>query len=156
MLRHARLSLVVVLVLGLLAPAASASGRVRGRADRVELAVAHLVNGVRRHYGLRPLSLSRRMTRGAAAHSAVMARSRTVFHGSWGARVARSARTPVVGEVIGWLRGPRGLRQARVVVRDWLRSAPHRRALLAPGFRRIGVGRRRGYGGTFFTADLAR
>ncbi len=155
MLRHARQSLVAVLALGLLSPAPAAA-RSGDRVDRVESAVVHLVNGARRHYGLRPLALSPRMTRAASAHSTVMARTRTVFHGNWSARVGRAARTSAVGEVVGWLRGLRGRRQARYIVQSWLRSPEHRYALLSGRFHRFGVGRRSGYGFTFFTVDLAR
>jgi uncharacterized protein YkwD len=157
MIRHARMPLLAVLLASaILVPASSAAARARVRIDRVERHVIHILNGVRRHYGLGRLALSRRISVSATEHSAEMARTRTISHGNWYPRISSYAGTSQVGEVVGWLRGPRGTAQAHWIVQAWMHSAPHRDVLLRRGFHRLGIGRSSDFGFTFFTVDVAR
>jgi uncharacterized protein YkwD len=108
--------------------------------DRFERSVSNQVNYIRAAHGRRPLGVSGRLSRRAARHSRRMARGGRMFHG-----VRRG------GETVGFIGGRR---VARRIVAMWMRSGAHRHALLSGRFRRIGVGRRRGNGGHFFTVRL--
>jgi uncharacterized protein YkwD len=132
--------LAVCLATFLLAPPPAPA---EARLDRFERSVVNQLNYLRVATGKRRLGVSSRLSRRAARHSRRMARGGRMFH----ARLRRG------GEAVGWLRGRR---IARRVVRMWLRSPAHRRALMSRGFHRIGVGRRRGGRGHFFTIRLAR
>ena len=125
--------------------------------DRFERATVTEINKVRAARGLRPLSPDRRLARVSDAHSARMA-GRGVFAHSTGSLVRRVGARHV-GEVIAWVRGPGGRvyrDEAARIVRGWMASAPHRVMLLRPRYRRVGVARRRGGGGTsYYTATLA-
>jgi uncharacterized protein YkwD len=65
---------------------------------------------------------------------------RTYFaHGAVFDRLRRfDVRGPVLGENLAW--GSGGQASPRAIVTNWLRSPAHRRTLLRPGFRRVGVG----------------
>jgi uncharacterized protein YkwD len=109
--------------------------------DRFERSVLKQVNFLRAATGKRPLRWSPRLSRRAARHSRRMARGGRMFHG-----VRRG------GETVGFINGRR---IARRIVRMWMVSGAHRHALMSRRFRRIGVGRRRGRGGHFFTVRLS-
>jgi uncharacterized protein YkwD len=127
------------------------------RQDRAELNIASAVNAVRTSHGLRPLVFDGRLERAAAGHSLAMARSGVLTHApslSWRLRTPHARLSRVLGETLAWM--PRRTRDlTRSVIRAWLASPPHRAALLDGRFSRIGVGRHRGAGGTFVTADLS-
>ena len=108
--------------------------------DRFERSVINQVNYIRAAHGRRPMGVSSRLSRRAARHSRRMARGGRMFHG-----VRRG------GEAVGFISGNR---VARRIVGMWMRSPAHRHALLSGRFHRIGVGRRRGRGGHFFTVRL--
>lgn len=111
-------------------------------AARFGAAVLSELNRVRAAHGIAPVAADRRIARIAAAHSRAMARRGTLAHGSWSGRVARAAGQPrAVGEVLGWLRRARPGREARALVRGWLRSPTHRSVVLDAGYRRVGIGR---------------
>jgi uncharacterized protein YkwD len=103
------------------------------------------------------------LARAARAHSAEQIRSGYASHDSpdgtpFDRRLQRYTRAWATGETIAWL--PRSQRrQARTVVRMWLRSPTHRGVLLDRRFRRLGVGRRSGMLGgrrmTVVTANFA-
>ena len=121
----------------------------------VDRAVVRAINAQRRHHGLRPLHLSRALDRAAQRHSNAMARSNTLTHApSLAGRLPHPRnRAWTMGETIAWLSsGTRKL--ASSVVRMWMHSPPHRAILLSSSYRTIGVGAKRGGGGTYFTADL--
>ncbi|MBD0290776.1 MAG: CAP domain-containing protein [Thermoleophilia bacterium] len=117
-------------------------------ADRLELAVVARVNAVRKARGLPVLAGRAALKRAATRHVTNMA-----YHGYFSH--AWSTGTPFerwirrfwpgtgtwtswsVGENLYW-RGP--TITARQVVNAWLRSRPHRRNLLARGWRSVGVG----------------
>jgi uncharacterized protein YkwD len=141
------------------APAASpaATDLAAARAqDRVERAVVRRVNAVRARHGRRPLRRSVRLAAAADRKAREVVRTDTLSHRSPdGAPMSRRVRRYVsarrVGETLGLVRRRR--RQAARVVRAWMASPGHRVVLLAPGYRRIGVGRRRGrVGGARATA----
>jgi uncharacterized protein YkwD len=118
------------------------------RADRLERQVIRHVNAVRRAHGLRTLRRSRGLQRAADFHSWEILRSNVLSHTSpdgtpMARRIRRFVRARAVGETIAWV-SPRTRRQASVIVGSWMRSPGHRAALLNPGFRRVGVGRRTG------------
>lgn len=146
-----RLLILTCALFALAAPEGAAA-----RLDRVERQVVRSLNGVRGTYGLAPLRVGRGIGHVAAAHSATMARTDVFSHGDWLVRVARAARTPRVGEVLAFMFGVSARRQAGTAVRGWLNSPSHRVVILSAAYHRLGVGRARGHGMTFFTVDVAR
>lgn len=107
-------------------------------------AVRCLVNNARAAHGLRRLRVSRTLARAAAGHARDMVRRDFFEHTSPGGstpsdRALRAGyRGLYVGETIAFAVGddatPAG------AVRGWLESAPHRRVVLDPDMRHIGVG----------------
>lgn len=106
------------------------------------------INRVRARRGLRPLRLSRRLSRAAAAHSRDMVRRGYFSHTAPGgltflARIVRSgylrgAHSWIVGENIAW--GMSSLATPAATLRMWMNSPPHRANLLSPRFREAGIG----------------
>lgn len=143
-------SMVAAMSLAVPAPALA-------RQDRAELKIASAVNAVRTSHGLRPLRFDVRLEHAAVGHSRAMARSGVLTHAPslfWRLRAPHARASRVLGETLAWMpRGTRALTPS--VIRAWLASPPHRAALLDGRFTRIGVGRHRGRGGTFVTADLS-
>lgn len=127
--------------------------------NSAERALLREMNRVRAAHGMRSLRLSSTLQRAARAHTADMLRRDYFAHGPYLSRlVSFGARGPMVGENLGWGVGPRA--QAGWIVQAWLRSPLHRRNLLRPGFRLVGVaslrGTFRGYtGARVVTADFA-
>lgn len=143
--------------------AATAQARVGGKAklDRVERRIIKKINRVRGQFALPRLRVNRALGRSADYHSWDMVRANFFAHTSangtpFDARVRRFKRAKRVGETIAYTRRGGGARQ---VVDMWMTSPSHRASLLDRGFRRIGVGRRKGrLGGArvvVFTADLS-
>jgi uncharacterized protein YkwD len=145
--RPARGWAAIALALALLAlvPApATASTAVRARS--LESAVLERINELRAERGLAPLRLAPGLTQAAAAHAQAMGRrgffSHTSADGtSFAERVLRYyprggfARW-AAGENLAWI-DPR--LTAGDVVSMWLGSPPHRRNLLDPAWRELGV-----------------
>ena len=97
------------------------------------------VNEARAKHDLRPLKVDRALVRVARSHSATLLRRDVFTHGDFATRIRRSgAAGPRFGENLAWATGSRAY--AATIVRSWLRSPGHRRNLLRPGFRRIGLG----------------
>jgi uncharacterized protein YkwD len=136
--------LVAVLVIAVLAPVASAR-------DRTASSILRTMNSVRARHRLPVLHVNRGLARAAVAHSSEMARSGLFSHGAFEARLRGYVRSRDVGENLAWMRRCNG----REVVRMWLRSAPHRRVMLARRFRRVGVAHRSSSQFCFITADFA-
>jgi uncharacterized protein YkwD len=155
----ARVSLVFFVVLGLatgvsalVSPAAPSPSRVERRGvthEEPALATAVLVdvNRVRAAHGLGRLSPSPALRAAAELHSREMVKSGRFQHESpdgtpfW-RRIARfygstGFGTWRVGENLIW---SSPTFSASVVVRSWLASPPHRRIMLDPSFRELGVG----------------
>lgn len=115
-----------------------------------------LLNRIRVHYELHPLAYNEALRTSASAHSVSMVVHGYFAHegpgGSMDNRISRAGYLAsggqfVIGEDIG---GGGGLLGSPVaVVRDWMHSPPHRRNILDPHFRDVGVGVARGfpYGG---------
>lgn len=135
------------------------SGANAGLVSKRESALLEAVNKVRVAHDLRPLRLDRTLARVAQRHSTAVLRRDVFTHGAFATRIRRSgARGPFFGENLAWGTGSRAY--ASRIVRGWLRSPGHRRNLLRPGFRRIGVGAVTGNfagyrGATVVTADFA-
>ena len=134
------------------APAAVAAGP---RIDRGERSVIRAINRARAAHGLRRLRANRRLARAADVHSRAMLRSDFFSHGAFSQRVRRYVRFRSIGETIAMTSRCSGRR----AVRMWLNSPGHRAVLLSRGFRRVGVGRRKGRLGAsracLYTADFA-
>lgn len=153
------LVLACLAALALAAAPAAAGGPGLGRTER---AVVRLLNDVRAQHGLPALHPARGLSRAADRHTRDMLRADFFDHASsdgtpFHRRVRRFARAGTVGETIGRLGRRRG--GAGTVVRLWMDSPSHRAIVLAPEFRRVGVGRRWGSlgnsGQAVFTADFA-
>jgi len=130
-----------------------------------------LLNRERRAHGLGKLRLNRRLSAAAKRHTRDMVRRRYFDHVSRGGRdvvdrlrnsgyISRAA-SWVVGENLAWGSGSRGT--PRAIVRSWMHSPGHRRNILTPRFREIGIGiafatptRSSSGGGTYTTTFGAR
>lgn len=100
--------------------------------------VVRLTNRERERRGLRPLRWKRGLARAARHHARDMSRRRYLAHDtrggpSWVKRILRWYRDPA-GENIG-----RGFSTAEGIVEGWMNSPMHRRNILNPQFRTIGV-----------------
>jgi uncharacterized protein YkwD len=145
--------------------AAAVTARDRALVDR---AILCLLDAQRAAHGLPPLRASGALGRAAARYAHTMARRRFFSHVSPSgstpvSRIARTsylrhAATWALGEDIAWGTGadatPAG------VVAAWMASPPHRRNILDPSFRDVGIGAARGApvrgvrGGATFVADF--
>lgn len=152
----ARLSLLAVLAAAFAAPAAGAPaagapavapGRTAEAMSELERHVLAKLNEVRRERGLRPLRLSAPLGAAAERHSRAMGRHGFFEHesldgSSFWRRVkrfygARGYRSWSVGENLLW--STPGLDADRAV-ELWLSSPGHRRNILTPRWREIGLG----------------
>jgi uncharacterized protein YkwD len=103
--------------------------------------------GLRCHARARPRS-----------YSAELLHTGVFTHGNFFARVrAFGARGPQLGENLAW--GIGSYAGPQNIVRQWLASPSHRANLPRPGYRRVGVGARRGVfegrsGALVITADF--
>lgn len=120
------------------------AGTATARALRLEIRC--LINGERTARGLAPLRPNGALFAAAGRHARDMVRRRYFSHYSRsgsgpasrisGAGYLRNASNYTVGENIAWQTG----RDARWVVGSWMRSPLHRKALLLPRFRELGIG----------------
>jgi uncharacterized protein YkwD len=131
-------------------------------------ATLHAVNAVRAAYGGPPLVLDRRLGRAARRHSREMVLRRYFAHESpdgarFSARIAATGWMPrhrrwYVGETLAWGWGTSAA--PSMIVAAWLRSPSHRRVILDPRYRRVGIGIVRGTpvaggrAGLTYTADF--
>lgn len=152
------------LTLALVCVAGPAKADARSRLDPTEKRVIRHINRIRRRHGLATFIPSRPLARSADFHSRDMLRGNFFAHASsngtsFGTRLRRYTRAARIGENLAWVPGGRRTGVVRQVVGMWMASPPHRAALLAPDFRKVGIARRTGYIGrqrvTVFTADLA-
>lgn len=136
-LRCSLLTLVLLLVppLGQAATAVSFQPNTEGQ-------VIQLLNQVHRENGLGTLVVSPQLRNAARAHSADMLQRSYFDHSTPGqtfvGRLARYVKSSVIGETVAWGEGPAGTPAG--IVSQWMRSAEHRRTILAPGLRRVGIG----------------
>jgi uncharacterized protein YkwD len=107
-------------------------------------AVECLVNEQRAAAGRPALSHDRRLARAARRYSSTMVRERFFDHVSpEGSTLGQRAHAAgygggTLGETIGW--GEGDLATPSAIVAAWMASPPHHAVLLAPEFRRIGLG----------------
>ena len=158
--RFAAAALAVVFAVPAASPAQAEAAS--ARQDRVERKVLKKVNAIRAQQGLKKLRKSRALATSADEKSLEMARTRVISHTSpdgtsMEQRVRRYVRARYVGETIAFASSSR--RQADIIVSSWMGSPTHRAAILSGGFRRAGLGRRRGvvFGGraAIVTLNLA-
>jgi uncharacterized protein YkwD len=123
-----------VLVVLLVAAPATAAPMSSG-----ERSVLAEMNRVRAQHGLAPLRFDHTLQRAARSHTRSMVARNVFAHGDFASRMRRfGARGPFLAENLAW--GSGSAASPRALVRMWLNSPPHRRNLLRPGFRRVGVG----------------
>jgi uncharacterized protein YkwD len=134
------------------ATAASCAGAsaIPGKANRSQLARAVVCasNQVRRSHGLRKLSVNPQLSRAARRHSLDMVRRGYFAHtgpsgDSFVQRIRAtgylsSARTWLVGENLAW--GSGAAASPSRIVAAWMHSPEHRKILLRPSYREVGVG----------------
>jgi uncharacterized protein YkwD len=111
-------------------------------------AIVCLINVERAKYGLRPLRLSKRLTRAGRRHALDMARHNYFSHAgrrgsSFVDRIRRAgylhgAHRWYVGENLVWGSGDRT--SPRAAVQAWMNSPPHRANILTRKYRNIGLG----------------
>ena len=151
--RRTRIPVVsLVLVLSLLlafaagAGAASMPVRTLAAADQLEGQILAELNAIRRQHGLAPLRLSKPLSAASDAHSRAMGTYGFFAHDSrdgsefW-KRVQRfygraGYETWSVGENLLWASG--GL-SAKTALRLWMESPGHRKNILTPRWREIGL-----------------
>ena len=132
-------------------------GAVPAASAATPAALLRAVNATRTAHHLRPLRLDARLQRAARAHTVEMLRGDYFSHGDFYGRMVRFHLTGSLGENLAW--GSGSYARARSVVRMWLQSPPHRKNLLRPGYRRLGLGIATGSfqgtrGATVVTADF--
>ena len=142
-MRHrATLTLAVVLAmlaaLAVLVPAAPAQAR--PAEDRLERLARAKINALRAQNGVRPLRISRGLTRSAASYARYMMRSGYFGHRS---TIHAPRRYRSLGEIILLHRGLHP--KPRVAVKNWARSSGHRYVMLSPKFGSVGVGKASGH-----------
>lgn len=117
--------------------------------DKARRATQCLLNQVRRRHGLRKLDSNRPLKRAAQRHSRYMDRKNCFAHVCPGEPGLEKRLRAVgyldsgllrwgAGENIAWGEGALGT--PRRIVRGWMRSPSHRRNILDPGFRDLGIG----------------
>lgn len=144
---------VTTLAMALPAPAAAAcAGADAAPAQRDRQAnsatVLCLLSEQRAAHGLPPLGSDRRLAAAARAHSRDMAVHHYFAHdsrsgASFAVRIRRTGwmrgrRRWSVGENLAW--GTGGLATPRAIVAAWMKSPPHRRAILESAYRVVGIG----------------
>ena len=136
-----------VLLAALAAPAGASESTPRGAtsAPSLESAVVAEVNALRRRHGLRPLRLARGLSIAAARHTSAMAQRGVFAHElPGGPRFAARLRRHYRPQGRGWsvaenLAVAWPPPSAAETVRMWMASPSHRRNLLIPRWREIGV-----------------
>jgi uncharacterized protein YkwD len=116
------------------------SGAASARTTQARVLV--LFNKQRAVYGLKPLTIDKKLTRAADAHSADMLKRGYFAHdgpqGKWDVRVRHYVRRSMIGEILsegtGYYATPAGM------VHAWMHSPEHRRIILTPELRLVGLG----------------
>jgi uncharacterized protein YkwD len=141
---HRALAICALASAAIGAPAAQAAPLTRSEmASRITLLKE--MNATRINHGLRPLRMSRVLNRPAVRHSQFLARTGLLQHeGSNGSPFyvrlygAGFSRRKAVGENLGMIGGC-SLDASKVMIRMWLDSPSHRRNLLDPSYRVVGL-----------------
>jgi uncharacterized protein YkwD len=137
----------LVAALAVAAPVSTAAGNAVQREASLERSIVDRINVIRAGHGLRPLALSTRLRAAAVVHTRSLANRGIFQHESpdgspFHERVGRyygteGFRSWAVGENLVFNSAPLDAERA---VKAWLDSPPHRKNLLSPGWREIGVG----------------
>jgi uncharacterized protein YkwD len=124
--------------------------------DAEEQSALDAINALRAASGLAGIVSSGSLTQAAAHKSALMAAGGGFSHDdpgrSWLQRVAECgyrASTMVTENIAA------GTETGRATVQMWRESGPHMRNMLDPAMRAVGIGRARGAGGWYWTANFA-
>jgi len=121
----------------------SLASRVVGAAvSPTERAFFDAINKTRAAHGLGSVALDARLVESARLHSRDMVQGGYFQHGaSWWRRLeAVGVTRGTVGEILGWYGHPAVAVAVPVLVKMWLQSPEHRRILLNPIYRNVGVG----------------
>lgn len=131
--------------------------------SRAEIAIVREINRVRRTHHLKAVKLVAPLATVARRHSSLMLKHDALTHSSFdgssfSTRLARAGKRKSYGETLAW--APDGAHvNAKVLLKLWLASAPHRHVLLNGKLRRVGVGRVHGHlggqAGNAITADFS-
>jgi uncharacterized protein YkwD len=101
-----------------------------------------LLNRQRAAHGLRPLSVDAKLGQAAQSHSASMLRQGYFAHngpqGPWDVRIRRYVKRRLIAEILAYGSGAHATPNG--IVADWMQSPSHRRIVLMPGLRLIGLG----------------
>jgi uncharacterized protein YkwD len=104
--------------------------------------VVVLLNQQRAAHGLQPLVLDGKLAQAANSHSVDMLRRGYFSHngpqGLWDVRVRRYVKRSLIGEILEF--GSGSYATAGGMVNAWMKSPEHRRIILTPGLRRVGLG----------------
>jgi uncharacterized protein YkwD len=128
--------LAAAAALAILLPGA-ASARVAQEATplpSLESALVSRINALRARHGLRRLGPSRMLARAARSYAQQLLAGGYFRHGTVERRLSGLS---AVGENLAWVAGTSS---AERPVALWLASPPHRRNLLSPVWRRLGIG----------------
>jgi uncharacterized protein YkwD len=140
-----RLLLLTILAIALAAVPGPASAAADPQDEMVRL-----VNAVRERHGLRPVRSAERLEQASGAYARRLARRSVLQHAS----DYQAAGFRRVGEILA--AAPRGCGM-RSIVRMWRRSPAHRRIMLRPSYRFVGIGAARGRHRTrFWVARFGR
>jgi uncharacterized protein YkwD len=144
-------------------PAAAHPPVAHAASTKAEIAIVREINRVRRAHHLRSVKLVLPLARGARKHSRLMLKYDSLSHSSFdgssfSTRLARAGKRRQYGETLAW--APNGSHvTARVLLKLWMNSAPHRAVLMNGALRRVGVGRVYGamgsQAGNAITADFS-
>jgi uncharacterized protein YkwD len=144
-------------------PAAAPPPPVYAASTSAEIAIVREINRVRRAHHLRAVRIAAPLSKVARRHSTLMLKHDALTHSSFdgssfSTRLQRAGKRRQYGETLAWAPDGSGV-TARVVVKLWMRSAPHRQVLMNGKLRRVGVGRVRGtmgpQRGNAITADFS-
>jgi uncharacterized protein YkwD len=126
---------------------ATASGQQISEVQDLQAQVLVAINELRREHGLRELQLNGALSRAALGHSFSMAKHGFFSHSGWNGspfwqRIKPNYRPHptsnwAVGENMLWASPELSADQA---IEMWLASPPHRKNLLTPGWREVGLG----------------
>jgi len=110
------------------------------RPSKTVIAMLNAVNRVRRKYGRRSLRLNGRLMAAAQRHSRDMARHKRMSHrgsngSSLGDRTRKQGYSGGIAENVAY-----GQNTVRDVMVSWMKSPGHRRNLLNPKYKALGVG----------------
>jgi uncharacterized protein YkwD len=114
--------------------------------SQAEIAIVREINKVRRAHRLHTVKLTAPLAHVARRHSSLMLKHDALTHSSFdgssfSTRLAHGAgKRRQYGETLAW--APNGAKvTARVLLRLWMQSPPHRAVLMNGKLRRVGVGR---------------